>query len=314
MTQASAARERSGAVTRDYLEGPDYLLRQGILRLLAIKDSDVRILTLEQSRDAVDKGLHAGGAFSAVVPLVALFYGGFISAGAADPVGIGNGLFVLSKGRRGGVGRLLRRTRILRRFAAQELALLREHLERTPRTGPTRHPSRHRAHGSRPRRRARLRARRPVSATIRRLRSAWRRRISGRPDLGSRDVFRRQEIGRSLHPGGSQSRPVGYCQPHGLPYAQSGGCLRFLRLEGAQCERHQIRWRLRGVGGFSPQSAQRPAHRDHLPLYQRTRRILRSSKPPQGRGNRRPGGAGDGIANCSARGPRCRIRGPSASA
>ena len=43
----------------------DYLLRQGVLKLLAVKDSDIRILTLEQCRDAVDKGLHAGGAFSA---------------------------------------------------------------------------------------------------------------------------------------------------------------------------------------------------------------------------------------------------------
>ncbi len=98
MTQTPAARERSGAVTRDFLEAPDYLLRQGILRLLAIKDSDVRILTLEQARDAADQGLHAGGAFSAVVPLVSLFYGGFIRADAADPVRIGNDLFVLSKG------------------------------------------------------------------------------------------------------------------------------------------------------------------------------------------------------------------------
>ncbi len=37
----------------------DFLTRQGILKLLAIKDSDIRILTLEQSRDAVDKGLHS---------------------------------------------------------------------------------------------------------------------------------------------------------------------------------------------------------------------------------------------------------------
>ena len=47
-----------------------YLLRAGILKLLAIKDSDIRMLTLEQCRDAVDKGMHAGGAFSAVIPLV----------------------------------------------------------------------------------------------------------------------------------------------------------------------------------------------------------------------------------------------------
>src|SRR5436190_1772462 len=76
----------------------DYLLRQGILKLLAVKDSDVRILTLEQCRDAVDKGLHAGGAFSATIPLVALFYGGFLDYDVADPTRRGQDLFTLSKG------------------------------------------------------------------------------------------------------------------------------------------------------------------------------------------------------------------------
>ena len=59
----------------------DRAMRRGLLKLLDIKDSDIRILTLEQCRDAVDKGLHAGGAFSATIPLVALFYGGFLDAG-----------------------------------------------------------------------------------------------------------------------------------------------------------------------------------------------------------------------------------------
>src|SRR6266567_3840525 len=76
----------------------DYLLRQGILKLLAVKDSDIRILTLEQCRDAADKGLHAGGAFSATIPLVALFYGGFINPDIADPTRRGQDMFVLSKG------------------------------------------------------------------------------------------------------------------------------------------------------------------------------------------------------------------------
>jgi transketolase len=31
------------------------------------------MLVLEQCRGAVDKGLHAGGAFSAVIPLVSLY-------------------------------------------------------------------------------------------------------------------------------------------------------------------------------------------------------------------------------------------------
>jgi len=76
----------------------DYLLRQGVLKLLAVKDSDIRILMLEQCRDAVDKGLHAGGAFSAVIPLTALYYGGFMDIDIADPTRRGQDLFTLSKG------------------------------------------------------------------------------------------------------------------------------------------------------------------------------------------------------------------------
>jgi transketolase len=79
-------------------ETPEYLLRQGILKLLEIKDSDIRMLILEQCRDAADKGLHSGGAFSATIPLVALFYGGFIDIDVADPTRVGQDTFVLSKG------------------------------------------------------------------------------------------------------------------------------------------------------------------------------------------------------------------------
>jgi transketolase N-terminal domain/subunit/transketolase C-terminal domain/subunit len=74
------------------------VFREGILKLLAIKDSDIRILTLAQSRDAVDKGLHSGGALSAILPLVSLFYGGFIRLDIADPTRRGQDIFTLSKG------------------------------------------------------------------------------------------------------------------------------------------------------------------------------------------------------------------------
>ncbi len=77
---------------------PEYLRRQGFLKLLEIKDSDIRILTIEQCRDAADKGLHAGGAFSATIPLVALFYGGFLNLDVEDPTRVGQDTFVLSKG------------------------------------------------------------------------------------------------------------------------------------------------------------------------------------------------------------------------
>src|SRR5258706_14519559 len=73
----------------------DYFLRQGILKLLAVKDSDIRLLTLEQCRDAVDKSLHAGGAFSAAIPLVALYYGGFLVLHVGGPPPRGGGLFLL---------------------------------------------------------------------------------------------------------------------------------------------------------------------------------------------------------------------------
>jgi transketolase len=76
----------------------DLARRRALLRFLDVKDSDIRILNLEQCRDAVDMGLHAGGAFSAVVPLVALYYGGFLTLDIADPTRRGQDIFTLSKG------------------------------------------------------------------------------------------------------------------------------------------------------------------------------------------------------------------------
>src|SRR6201996_5238928 len=83
---------------KEFFASEDSVLRRGILKLLAIKDSDIRLLTLEQSRDAVDKGLHAGGAFSSIIPMVALFYGGFLHLDVEDPTRRGQDMFTLSKG------------------------------------------------------------------------------------------------------------------------------------------------------------------------------------------------------------------------
>ena len=83
---------------RDVFIHPKEIVRQGMLRLLAIKDSDIRLLTLEQNRDAVDQGLHAGGAFSATIPLVALFYGGTLRLDIENPTRRGQDMFTLSKG------------------------------------------------------------------------------------------------------------------------------------------------------------------------------------------------------------------------
>src|SRR3954447_8445748 len=98
MNSSTALAGRRSSLAKMPRAGDDYFLRQGILRLLAIKDSDVRLLCLEQCRDAVDKSLHAGGAFSATIPLVTLYYGGLLDFDVADPTRRGQDLFVLSKG------------------------------------------------------------------------------------------------------------------------------------------------------------------------------------------------------------------------
>jgi transketolase len=86
------------ASDRDLFLHGSVLLRRGLLKLLAVKDSDIRIMTLEQNREAVDQGLHAGGAFSATIPLVALFYGGFLRLDIENPTRRGQDIFTLSKG------------------------------------------------------------------------------------------------------------------------------------------------------------------------------------------------------------------------
>lgn len=76
----------------------DDWLAAGTIELLKIKDSDIRIATLKQGDEAVDRGIHIGGAFSATIPLVALFYGGFMNLDVDDPTRPGQDMFVLSKG------------------------------------------------------------------------------------------------------------------------------------------------------------------------------------------------------------------------
>lgn len=73
-------------------------LSWGIESLLGIKDSDIRLSVLDQGWAAVDKGVHMGGAMSAVVPMVSIFYGGYIRLDVQDPTRIGQDMFVLSKG------------------------------------------------------------------------------------------------------------------------------------------------------------------------------------------------------------------------
>ncbi len=74
-----------------------HLQEELLQRFLELKDSDIRIHTLEQGFEAVDRGLHSGGAMSSVVPLVALYYGGVMDFDVANPTAPQD-LFVLSKG------------------------------------------------------------------------------------------------------------------------------------------------------------------------------------------------------------------------
>ncbi len=81
-----------------YLEDIQALTNKGITGLLEIKDSDIRLLNLHQCRHAVDNAIHIGGAFSAVAPMVSLFYGGIIELNITEPTAAGQDIFVLSKG------------------------------------------------------------------------------------------------------------------------------------------------------------------------------------------------------------------------
>jgi transketolase len=74
------------------------LISKGITRLLEIKDSDIRLLSLYQCRRAVDNAIHIGGAFSSTIPMVSLFYGGIIEVNVKEPTALGQDMFVLSKG------------------------------------------------------------------------------------------------------------------------------------------------------------------------------------------------------------------------
>ena len=176
----------------------DYFLRQGILKLLAIKDSDVRLLSLEQCRDAVDKSLHAGGAFSATIPLVSLYYGGFMDLDVVDPTRRGQDLFVLSKGH--AVAALASIYAELGYFDRSVLRNSRSYesiLNGHP--GPLL-PGVHVATGPMGQGfvgRAGLRDRRPVVSSVRLVLHHRRRRAAGRADLGSGDV-RRPEAPRQL--------------------------------------------------------------------------------------------------------------------
>lgn len=73
-------------------------LKTSKMKLLRIKESQIRIATLKQAYNAVDKGIHIGGCYSSAIPLVCLYYGGFMDIDVENPTAPGQDKFVLSKG------------------------------------------------------------------------------------------------------------------------------------------------------------------------------------------------------------------------
>ena len=81
-----------------YTEDKKLLVNKAITYLLQVKDSDIRLLNLYQCRHAVDSAIHIGGASSATIPMVSLFYGGVIELNVEQPTATDQDMFVLSKG------------------------------------------------------------------------------------------------------------------------------------------------------------------------------------------------------------------------
>ena len=81
-----------------YSEDKKSLIKKGIIHLLQIKDSDIRLMNLSQCRHSVDSSIHIGGASSATIPIVSLFYGGIIDINVEQPTATDQDMFVLSKG------------------------------------------------------------------------------------------------------------------------------------------------------------------------------------------------------------------------
>jgi len=66
--------------------------------MLEIKACDLRKSLYIQSHNSIDKGIHIGGAQSAVTPLTALFYGGQFRYDVENPTTADQDIFILSKG------------------------------------------------------------------------------------------------------------------------------------------------------------------------------------------------------------------------
>ncbi len=214
---------------------------------------------MEQSRDAVDNGLHSGGAFSAVIPLVALFYGGGLRLDIEDPTRRGQDMFTLSKGHAvAALASIYADLGLLRLERAEELALLREHSQRPSRAGAAGRADCDRSHGPGHRRGAGICDCRPHRAAFRFLLHDGRRRTAGRLGVGGGDVRRAEPSGQLLRAGGPQSRPTRHPHQDGVPHAGSCRGVPRLRLGSGGCGRHRNTtqfWRRWSASGWARATA-----------------------------------------------------------
>lgn len=66
--------------------------------ILKVKECDLRENLLIQCQYAVDRGIHSGGAESAIIPMMALYYGDIIRYDIQHPASPAQDIFILSKG------------------------------------------------------------------------------------------------------------------------------------------------------------------------------------------------------------------------
>lgn len=66
--------------------------------VLRVKECDLRENLLLQCQYAVDRGIHAGGAESAIIPMMALYYGDILRYDIQHPASSKQDVFILSKG------------------------------------------------------------------------------------------------------------------------------------------------------------------------------------------------------------------------
>ena len=264
----------------------DHLLREGILKLLAIKDSDIRLLTLEQCRDAVDKSLHAGGAFSATIPLVTLYYGGFIDVDVADPTRPGQDLFVLSKGHAvAALASIYAELGYIDRSRPAQLAIVREHPERTSGADSSGHPDRDRSDGAGVGGGAGLRASPAASRRV-----SMRTALCGDGEMQEGPIWEAVMFAGQKHLDNlcvmvdRNNGQLDMANRMIFPMPDLEARLPIVQLGSAQRGRHAVQRHLCGARAVPLRPAQRQAHRDHLPRHEGPRRALGLPEQAQGHG------------------------------